>query len=157
MSLRDNVLKQKVCDMFQEIGVGICDRHIQACHPLKDKDSAILKFTNRKDCLWILRVKRQLIGLDPSGVDLPEGTKNFANESLCPYYQGIWNKCKKLRDKQKLYQYYIEIDIEIDSIFFLYICSWSSCCVIFFGKFCEFLSHISTLFFFFTFSAILEF
>ena len=39
-------------------------------------------------------------------VDLPEGTKIFANESLCPYYQGIWNKCKKLRDKQKVHQYY---------------------------------------------------
>ena len=44
--------------------------------------------------------------LDPSAVDLPEGTKIFINESLCPYYRGIWSKCKKLMDKQKLYQYY---------------------------------------------------
>ena len=51
-------------------------------------------------------VKRQLKGLDPAGVDLPEGTKIFINESLCPYYRGIWNKCKKLRVKQKVHQYY---------------------------------------------------
>ena len=51
-------------------------------------------------------MKRQLKGLDPPAVDLPGGTKIFINESFCPYYRGIWNKCKKLRDKQKVYQYY---------------------------------------------------
>ena len=50
--------------------------------------------------------KKQLKGLDPLAVDLPEGTKIFVNESLCPYYWGICNKCKKLRDKQKVHQYY---------------------------------------------------
>ena len=106
MSVRDNVLEQKVWDVIQEIGVDICDRDIEACHRLKDKYQTIVKFTNRKDCLRILRVKRQLKGLDPSAVDLPEGTKIFINESLCPYYRGIWNKCKNLRGKQKVYQYY---------------------------------------------------
>ena len=106
MSVRDNVLEQKVCDVFQEIGVDICDRDIQACHRLKDKDRTIVKFTNRKDCLRILTVKRQLKGLDPAAVDLPDGTKIFVNEILCPYYWKMWNKCKKLRDKQKVHQYY---------------------------------------------------
>ena len=71
--------------MFQEIGVDICDRDIQTCHCLKDKDRAIVKFTNSKDCLRILKVKRQLKGLDPAAVDLPEGTKIFINESFYPY------------------------------------------------------------------------
>ena len=84
----------------------ICDQDIQACHRLKDKDRAIVKFINIKDCLRILRVKRQLKGLDPAAVGLPEGTKVFVNDRFCPYYRGIWNKCKKLRDKQKVQQYY---------------------------------------------------
>ena len=25
---------------------------------------------------------------------------------MCPWYRGIWNKCKKLRDKQKVHQYH---------------------------------------------------
>ena len=104
MSVRDNVLEQKV--LIQEIGMDICDRDIQACHCLEDKDETIAKFANRKDCFQILGVKKQLKDLDPAAVDLPEGTKIFINESLCPYYRGIWNKCKKLRDKQKVYQYY---------------------------------------------------
>ena len=45
-------------------------------------------------------------GIDPAAVHLPEGTKIFVKESFCPYYRGIWNKCKKLRDKQKEHQYY---------------------------------------------------
>ena len=38
MSVRDNVLEQKVCDVIHEIGVDICDRDIQACHRLKNRD-----------------------------------------------------------------------------------------------------------------------
>ena len=48
MFIMDNALDQKVCDLFQEIGVDICDRDIQACHCLKDKYRTIVKFTNRK-------------------------------------------------------------------------------------------------------------
>ena len=93
-----------VCDMLQEIGVDICNCDIQVCHCLKNKYRIIIKLTNRKNCLGILRVKRQLKGLDPAAVDLPEGTKIFVNESLCPYYRG--NKFKKLKDEQKIHQYY---------------------------------------------------
>ena len=57
-SIRDNVLEQKVCDVFQEIGVSICNCDIHACHRLNDKDQTVVKFTNRKDCLRILMVKR---------------------------------------------------------------------------------------------------
>ena len=37
-SIRGNALEQKVCDLFQDIGVDICDCDIQACLSLKDKD-----------------------------------------------------------------------------------------------------------------------
>ena len=72
MSVKDNVFEQNACDVFQEIGVDICDRDIQVCHRRKNKDRAIVRFTNRKDRLRILRVKRQLKVLDSSAVYLPE-------------------------------------------------------------------------------------
>ena len=50
--------------------------------------------------------KQPFKGLDPAVVDMPEGTKIFVNESLCLYYWRLWNKCKKLRDKQKVHEYY---------------------------------------------------
>ena len=76
---KDNVLEQKVCDVFQKIGMDIRDLDIQACHHLKDKDRTIVKFTNRKDFLLILVVKRLLQGLNHAVVDLPEGPKIFVS------------------------------------------------------------------------------
>ena len=89
MLIRDNVLEQKVCNVFQEISMDKYDRDIQRCHHMKDKDQTIVKFTNSKVCLRLLRVKRQLKGFDLAAMDLPEGSKMFVNESLFPYYQGI--------------------------------------------------------------------
>ena len=57
----------------------------------------IVKFVNRKDCTNILNVKNNLKHLDPSKLSFSEGTEIFINESLYPYYRGIWNKRKKLR------------------------------------------------------------
>ena len=68
--VRGSVLEQKVCDVFQEIYVDICDCDNQSCHCLKNKDRTIVKFTNRIDCLQILMLKRQLESLDPAAVDL---------------------------------------------------------------------------------------
>ena len=92
--------------VFKKIGAEIDKRDAQACHRLKEKERTIVKFVNRKDCLQILRVKKELNSLDPTDLDFPENTKIFINESLCPYYRGIWNKCKKLRAIQKIHQFH---------------------------------------------------
>ena len=83
--------------VFRNIDVETDERDVQACHRLKEKERTIVKFLNRKDCLQILRVKKELKFLDPTELDFPENTKIFINESLCPHCGGIWNKCKKLR------------------------------------------------------------
>ena len=105
-SVGNSVLEETVRDVFKKIGVEIDERDVQACHRLKEKERTIVKFVNRKDCLQILRVKKDLKSLDPTELDFPENTKIFINESLCPYYRGIWNKCKKLRAIQKMHQSY---------------------------------------------------
>ena len=105
-SISNSILEETVCGVFKKIGVEIDERDVQACHRLKEKERTIVKFVNRKDCLQILRVKKDLKSLDPTELDFPENTKIFINESLCPYYRGIWNKCKKLRAIQKIHQFY---------------------------------------------------
>ena len=95
-----------MCNIFEKLGVNFDERDIQACHRLREKDRAIVKFVNRKDCTNILRVKKNLKHLDPSKLSFSEGTKIFINERLCPYSRGIWNKCKKLRANPKLHQLY---------------------------------------------------
>ena len=59
-SIRANVFDQMICNIFQEIGVDISDTDIQVSHCLKDKDQTTVKFTDRKNCLQIMRAKRQL-------------------------------------------------------------------------------------------------
>ena len=80
---------------------------IQACHRLKDNDRVIIKFGNRKDSLQVLCVKKDLESLDPSELDFPEGKRIFINESLCAYYRGLWNKCKKLKRMGKLRVFFV--------------------------------------------------
>ena len=50
--------------------------------------------------------KRELRKLKPSELDLPNGTKLFINESLCPYFSGLWNQCKKLWNKQGIFSFF---------------------------------------------------
>ena len=102
----DSVLEKTVCRVFKRIGVEIDERNVQTCHHLKEKERIIVKLVNMKDCLQILRVKKELKSLDPTELDFPENTNIFVNESLCPYYRGIWNKCKKLRAILKIHQFY---------------------------------------------------
>ena len=105
-SVGNSVFEETVRSVFKKIGVEIDERDVQACHRLKEKKRTIVKFLNRKDCLQILRVKKNLKSLDLTDPDFPENAKIFIREILYPYYGGIWNKCKKLRAIQKIHQFY---------------------------------------------------
>ena len=80
---------------------------VTGCHRLKDNDWVIVKFTNRKDNLQILRLKKDLKSLDPTELDFPEGMRIFINESLCAYYCGLCNKNKKLKGMGKLNIFFV--------------------------------------------------
>ena len=105
LAFQTSVFEETVRGVFKKTGVEIDERDVQACHRLKEKERTIVKFANRKDCLQILRVNKQLKFLDPTELDFLENTKRFINESLCLYYRGIWNKCKKLRTIRKIHQF----------------------------------------------------
>ena len=105
-SIGNSVLEETVRRVFKKIGVEINEQNVPTCHHLKEKERTIVKFVNRKNCLQILRVKKELKSLDLTQLDFPENTKTFINESLCPCYKGIWSKCKKLTAIQKIHQFY---------------------------------------------------
>ena len=52
--------------VFKKIGVKMDERDVQACHYLKEKERTIVKFVNRKDCLQILRMKKELKSFYPT-------------------------------------------------------------------------------------------
>ena len=92
--------------MFDKFGVHVEGKDIQACHRLKDNDWVIIKISNRKDSFQVLPVKNDLKSLDRTELDSPEGTRIFINESLCAYYCGLWNICKKLKGMGKLHVFF---------------------------------------------------
>ena len=101
-SVDNRVLEEMLCGVFKKTGVEIVKQNVQACHYLKEIQITIVKFVNRTDCLQILRIKKELKSLDPTMLEFPDMTKIFVNESLCPYYRGIWNKSQKLMAIQKI-------------------------------------------------------
>ena len=62
---------------------------VQACHRLKENEKTIVKFVNRKDCLQIFRVKKDLKSIDPTELDFPENTKIFIKEIVLIEASGI--------------------------------------------------------------------
>ena len=73
----------KVCTVFNRIGVAVKPDDIEACHRLYNDKKSFVKFSKRKLCQQVLRVKKELKNIDPSEFDFPEGTAIFTNASLC--------------------------------------------------------------------------
>ena len=98
-------LEHTVCKVFNSIGFDIEEDRIEALHRLKS-DRTIVKFSRRKDCQHLMRIKKELKDLNPANLSFPEGTKIHVNDSLCPYYRGLWKECKKLWNNKKIYSYF---------------------------------------------------
>ena len=106
-SVEHDQLEPTACRILHYIDVNISGDKIEACHRLgKKSDRTIVKFSSRKDCEHTMRVKKDLKDLDATDLDLPAGTKLYINDSLCPYYRGLWNETKKLWNKKKMFSYF---------------------------------------------------
>ena len=104
----DKNLETKVLSIFQKIDCKINPTFIDDCHRLgKNNDRVIVKFTRRKDCKQILKVKKDLRNLDMEDLDLPRGTKIYIKQNLCPYYRILWSKTKRLQNIGLIDNFYI--------------------------------------------------
>ena len=43
-----------------------------------------------------------------NNLGLPDGTKLLINESLCPYYKGLWVICKKLWNRKRVHSLFTD-------------------------------------------------
>ena len=103
----DTTLDGKVCQVLRETGIEVSERDIPSCQWLKkNKSQTFLKFSSRKDFLKILRKKKSFLILILLCWTFQKIQKYLLSESLCPCYRDIWNKCKLLKDKYLIHEYY---------------------------------------------------
>ena len=96
-SVDDNILEEKVIQVFKKFGCNIDSSYIEACHRItKKNDRVIVKFSGRKDCQRVLSIKKNLQKLKMEDIGLTGDNKVFINHSLCPYYRVLWSKSKVL-------------------------------------------------------------
>ena len=89
ISVPNDNMEDKVCQILSSIGVSVTPNELEACHRLKNKDRTIVKFVNRKTCVSALKNRRKLKETDKVDFGFPRESKLYLNESLCPYYRGI--------------------------------------------------------------------
>ena len=102
-SVDDNILEEKVIQVFEKVGCNIDSSNIEACHRItKKNDRVIVKFSRRKDCQRMLSVKKNLQKLKMEDTGFTGDNKVFINHSLCPYYRVLWSKSKVLLNMGKI-------------------------------------------------------
>ena len=99
-------LEHTIHKVFNSIGFDIEEDRIKACQRLTKSDHTIVKFSRRKDCQHLMRIKKGLNDPNPTKLSFPDGTKIYVNDSLCLYYKGLWNECKKLWNNKKIDSYF---------------------------------------------------
>ena len=80
---------------------------MQAFHRIGKEGRTIIKFSNRKDCQALLKVKCDRNNLIMKDFVFEEDNKIYVNESLYPSYRVLWAKSKRLRHLQKIFSFYV--------------------------------------------------
>ena len=81
-SIKDDVLEEKVLEVFGKIGVFIDKSNVEACHRLKSKikpNKTIIKLSRRKDVSEILTNKKKLKDKDLTDIGIEDQV--YINES----------------------------------------------------------------------------
>ena len=90
-SIPNNNLEETVLKIFNEIGVTVNSRDVEACHRLNPKANpkkVIIKLSKRKYVARAMNNKKKLKSMKPmkpQNIALPSGCKVYMNESLCKY------------------------------------------------------------------------
>ena len=76
--------------IFNETGVIINSRDVDACHRLTQKANlkqGIIKLSERKDVARVMNNKNKLKSMKTQNIGLPSGCKICINKSICKYYK----------------------------------------------------------------------
>ena len=96
-------LEETVLKIFNETGVTVSSRDIEACHCLNQKVNP----KKRKDVARVMNYKKKLKSMKPQTIDLPSDCKIYINECLCKYNKYLWWKCKLLQTRGSIQSFWV--------------------------------------------------
>ena len=105
ISIDDKSLQSTVCNILNKIDVPYGPEDLEDCQRIKG-DHTIVKFSSKRKSSEVLHKKKKVKNIDGSKFDFNTGVKVYINESLCPYYRGLWGKCKKLLRNKVIFSFY---------------------------------------------------
>ena len=76
-------LEETFCKIVEKFGIKNNDREIESCYRAGTQGRTIVKFTHRKNCRQLMKVRKDLCKLNLTDIDLGN-SKVFINQSLCP-------------------------------------------------------------------------
>ena len=80
--ISDNNLEENVWKIFNETGVAVNSRAVEACHRLNQRANpkkVIIKLSKRKDVAGVMNNKKKLKCMKPQNIGLPSGCKIYIN------------------------------------------------------------------------------
>ena len=81
-------LEGKVMPALKRVGCEIDPGNIADCHQLSKKsDNLIIKYSRRKGCQHVLRVKKDIRNYNLENLGFQGENKIYINRSLCQYYR----------------------------------------------------------------------
>ena len=96
-----------VSKIVNKVGISSTEREMQAVHRIGKEGRTIIKFSNRKNCQALLKVKCDLNNLTMKDFGFEKNNKIYVNKVLCPYYRVLWAKSKRLHHLQKMFSFYV--------------------------------------------------
>ena len=99
----DNVLEETVCRAISLTGNEVTPDDLHACYRLKNKDTVILKFKDRK-LKRSIQINRKV--LQQKSLELTQlkfSGKLFISESMCYENEQLAYKCRQLKNSKKIY------------------------------------------------------
>ena len=105
VAVKQESLMETVIRILDKVDIACGENDIEACHRVRG-NRTIVKFSSRRMSSSILNVKKRLYNKKFDDLNFPDKTSIYINESLCPYYRGLWNKCKNLWLNKKIHSFW---------------------------------------------------
>ena len=98
-SVHDNLLEDKVIDIFSQLNITISKSDIEDCHRLgkANPKNTIVRFVNRKFCNIALEKKKQLMSLNKTELGFKPDVALYISENLTPLNQRLAWQCRELK------------------------------------------------------------